>query len=77
MLMQLERIGLPDTVGNRALFEQHLQAVVNDASNIATTQANGRVVRESLLMGPNGAVKIESIWEGFTLVTINLFGGGR
>jgi len=76
MLAQLERIGLPDTAANRALLQQHLEAVANDASNIARTQANGRVVRESLLIGPGGAVKVESIWEGLKLITVNLFGGG-
>jgi hypothetical protein len=75
MLAQMERIGLSDNAASRDLMLQHLDAVVNDVSNIVRTQANGRIVRESLLMGPNGGVKIESIWEGTKLITLNLLGG--
>jgi len=39
-------------------------------------QENGRVVRESILMGPNGAVKVRSIWEGAKLITFELYGAG-
>jgi len=75
MLAQMERIGLSDSAASRIMLQQHLEAVVNDASNIARTQSNGRIVRESLLMGPRGGVKVESIWEGDRLITVNLFGG--
>ncbi|GIV96379.1 MAG: hypothetical protein KatS3mg057_1036 [Herpetosiphonaceae bacterium] len=61
MLSQLQRIGLNDTPATRNYLIQHFFKVLNDSSNIARVQENGRVVRESLLMGPNGAVKIESI----------------
>lgn len=53
---------------------QHLTGVLNDSSSIVQVQANGRVVRESLLMGPRGGLKIESIWDGTKLITVNLFG---
>jgi len=36
----------------------------------------GRTLREFLLMGPNGALKGESVWEGDRLITVTFFGGG-
>jgi hypothetical protein len=73
MLRQLERVGLPDTFANRRLITEHLATVLNDVSNIVQAQG-GRVVRESLLMGPRGAVKLETVWEGAKLITIKVFG---
>jgi len=43
--------------------------VINDDSNIAIIQENGRFLRESLLMGPLGGVKWETIWDGAKLIT--------
>ncbi len=77
MLRQMERIGLHDTPANRQLMAKHFQDVLNDASNIAGTGRGGTTIRESLLMGPNGAVKIESYWDGNVLRTFKLFGGKR
>lgn len=48
---------------------------MNNPTSILKVQDNDRIVRESLLSGPNGAVKIESIWEGAKLITIQIFGG--
>lgn len=76
MLQQLERIGLHDNPASRKVLEQHLDDVLNSASNVLRSQSNGRVVRESLLMGPNGGMKMESIWEGSKLITVKIFGGG-
>lgn len=75
MLGQMERIGLPDTPATRQYLVEHLSEVVNNNKNIVGTQPNGRVVRESLLVGPQGAVKLETIWEGNRLITGNIFGG--
>ncbi len=75
MLRQLERIGLHDTPANRQLMAKHFQDVLNDASNIAGTGRGGTTIRESLLMGPNGAVKIVSYWDGNVLRTFKLLGG--
>jgi RHS repeat-associated protein len=75
MLRQLERIGLPDTPTTRQYLKEHLSIVVNDPTNILRIQNNGRVVRESLLMGPRGGVKLETIWEGESLITGRIFGG--
>jgi hypothetical protein len=75
MLRQLERIGLPDSPATRQLLNDHLTDVLNDPSNISRVQQNGRVVRESLLTGPRGSVKLETIWEGNKLITTQIYGG--
>jgi hypothetical protein len=76
MLRQMERVGLPDTPENRTLMAEHFGKVLNDSTSIAKELSGGRVTRESLLMGPKGAVKVESIWEGEKLITFKLLGGG-
>lgn len=40
------------------------------------TQSNGRVLRESMLMGPAGGVKMQTVWEGNNLITVILYGAG-
>ena len=47
----------------------NLELIVNEISNGIRSQANGRVVRESLLKGPNGALKFETVWDGSKLIT--------
>lgn len=76
MLRQLERIGLPDTAATRQLLTDLLASTLRDQSNIASIQANGRVVRDALLAGPRGFLKFETIWQGAKLITGNLFGKG-
>ena len=69
MLREMERAGLPDSPATRQYLTEHLTQVARQSGGI--TQANGRVVKESLLMGPGGkAVKLETIWEGTKLITI-------
>jgi RHS repeat-associated protein len=75
MLRQLESVGLGDGAATRQYLTDHLTGVVNDASNIVLNQTNGRVVRESILMGPTGSLKFESVWEGDKLITGTLLGG--
>ncbi len=75
MLRQLERVGLPDTPATRQYLTEHLAGVLRDPSNIVRVQENGRIVRESLLMGPRGGLKFETVWDGARLITGNLFGG--
>jgi RHS repeat-associated protein len=75
MLRQIQRIGLSDNAVTRQYLTDHFAEVVNSTSNVVKTRENGRVLRESLLMGPNGALKVESIWEGTKLITMKLLGG--
>jgi len=76
MLRQMERIGLPDNPSTRKILEDHFTKVLNDPNNISWIQAPGRIVKESLLMGPRGGVKAESIWDGTRLITVKLLGAG-
>lgn len=73
MLQQMEPIGLSDTPINRLIVEEHLQNVVRNPNNIVRNQGE-RQTRESLLMGPNGGVKLQTVWENDKLITINVFG---
>ena len=74
MLRNLNRIGIQDNAAGRALLRGHLNQTFNSTKGII--QSNGRVLRESLLMGPRGGVQVSSIWEGDKLITVMLKGGG-
>jgi hypothetical protein len=74
MLTQLERIGLSDNPNTRQYLTEHLSAVLNDPTNIVSTQVNGAVIQESLLMGPSGGLKVRSVWQGNKLITMMLYG---
>ena len=72
MLNQLNRIGIHNTEYWRNSMFQKLW---NDYYNlIPILQENGRHVRDELLIGPNGMLKMETIWQGGKLITIELFG---
>ncbi|MDA1478348.1 hypothetical protein [Bacillus changyiensis] len=75
MERQLNSIGIFDNKTGRKLVLDKLTDTFNDASSILKTQDNGRIVRESLLTGPNGVLKVESVWDGEKLITVKLFGG--
>ncbi|GGH68345.1 SpvB/TcaC N-terminal domain-containing protein [Phaeocystidibacter marisrubri] len=72
MLRQLESVGIFDNAAGRSLLKSHLESVYSGTKGIL--QSNGRYLRESLLMGPNGGLKVESIWEGNRLITVKLLG---
>jgi hypothetical protein len=72
----INRIGIFDNAEERAYVTQNLQEAFANPSNVIT-QANGRVLKESLLSDPNGVVKVNSIWEGNKLITVEVFGGGN
>jgi hypothetical protein len=74
MFYQLRRIGISDNSAGRQYIADHLTAVLNNSRNVAAIQPNGRVVRESSLMGPFGGLKMESIWDGTKLITARLYG---
>jgi hypothetical protein len=39
------------------------------------SRQGGTEIRESLLTGPGGAVKLESVWQGDKLITVKVYGG--
>jgi hypothetical protein len=84
----MNRLGIHNTPAGRAYLSSHLHGVVQDPSNIVETFTktlpDGRTfrseVRESLLSGPGGFLKLESTWEILSdgtrrLTTIIPFGG--
>ena len=73
MLRQLESVGIFNNAAGRSLLNSHLESVYSGTKGIL--QSNGRYLRESLLMGPRGGLKVESIWEGNNLITVKLLGG--
>jgi hypothetical protein len=75
MLRQLQRIGFDDNPQTRELLKRAMKEILNDSSNILRTQADGTVVRESLLAGPGGMMKVETVWDGVKLITAKLIGG--
>lgn len=77
MAAELARIGIYDSPEGRRLVQSHLSGVLADSTSIASRDAAGRDVRESLLAGPGGFLKVESVWEGQQLVTVYLKGGKR
>jgi hypothetical protein len=74
---QLKKIGILDDEAGRKLVLENLTKAFNDPSSILKEQENGRIVRESLLAGPDGFVKVESIWEDAKLVTVTILGGKK
>ena len=77
MQRSLENIGLGDNPTSRAYVAEHLNKVLNDPQSIIEIQESGTVVRESLLTGPEGIVKIKSVWEDAKLITVEIFGGAK
>jgi filamentous hemagglutinin len=59
------RIGLYDNAAGRAVIEEHLRVAALDSSNILrrfTSEHGEFEVRESLLAGPGGFVKLQTTW---------------
>ena len=73
MYQSLKKIGIFDTPKNRRYLTQYLLGVMSNPSNIEKIQPNGSIVRDSLLMGPRGGVKLQTIWRGNMLLTFNIF----
>ena len=74
MRAALQQVGLNDTIENRVLVSENLTNALNNTGSIVS-RTGDRVVRESLLMGPTGGVKLQSIWENTKLITVKVFGG--
>ena len=74
MARQLSAICLHDSPQTRKYLTDHLINAFANPSNIARVEANGTIVRDSLLVGPGGVLKVESYWAGNQLKTFKLFG---
>ena len=86
----MNKIGIQDTTSGRQYLTEHLNNVLKDPSNISNVETRTYIAkelpgapvveytattRESLLMGPGGALKVESVWDGNRLLTVILKGG--
>lgn len=72
MEIQLNSIGIFDDAKGKKLVLDNLSDAFDNPSSIIKTQGNGRVVRKSILTGPSGVLKIESLWDAERLITIKL-----
>lgn len=79
---QLARIGVYDTPQGRDLIADHLSGVLSDDTNVLRSFSNEHgtfEIRESLLAGPRGILKLETTWhvseDGYRLTTIIPMGG--
>lgn len=68
-LAQLTKIGFNVGKESERYLVRHFANVLRNPASIAKTLGKGRVLRESLLMGPKGGLKVNSIWEGKKLIT--------
>lgn len=77
MLRQLESIGIYDTVENRDYLLSHIETSFFDSINVIRRQRDSRIIKDSLLMGPRGTLRMETIWQGDKLITFFLKSGGE
>ena len=90
MQAELQKIGIHNTPSGREYISNHLSNVLNDPTNISNVEIRSYIAkelpgkpvveytattRESLLMGPGGAVMVESVWDGNRLLTVIVKGG--
>jgi hypothetical protein len=74
MASQLSQIGIGNTRGGRRILRDHLESVYADATSIVATKG-ARTTRESLLAGPGGFRKLQTVWEDNKLITGLIYGG--
>ncbi|MFE3573962.1 hypothetical protein [Lysinibacillus sp. NPDC059133] len=70
--IQLNSIGIFNDGKGKKLVLDNLSDAYNNPSSIIKTHDNGRVVRKSILTGPTGVLKVESVWDAEKLITIKL-----
>jgi len=73
MERQLNSIGIFDNAAGNSYLRSHLGQVLNNSKSILSSEG-GFVTRESLLMGPNGGLQMQSVWKGQDLISIVLKG---
>ncbi len=72
MELQLNSIGIFDDAKGKKLVLDNLSNAFDDPTSIRETLDNGRVVRTSVLKGPNGELKVESVWDKEKLISVKL-----
>lgn len=69
--------GSATTKARHSVLSRHFGQVLNDPSNVVEVLESGVTVRQSLLMGPRGAVRITSRWDGDRLLSAITEAGPR
>ena len=62
----LARIGIHDNASGRAILEEHFRRVVADTGSVSKTYTDEHglfELRESILAGPGGFLKLETAWK--------------
>jgi hypothetical protein len=62
MLRLLESVGIFDTPENRNYILNYLENVFYEQTNISEIQADGRLIKDSFLMGRQGDLKMQTVW---------------
>ncbi|MCE7874375.1 hypothetical protein DYH09_28945 [bacterium CPR1] len=73
MLIELQKIGINNTKENRKYVYDAIEKTLNTADSIVAADAKS-TTRETLLYGPKGAVKLITVWDNTTLITVKVFG---
>jgi hypothetical protein len=76
MLKLLNKIGIEDTT----FFRDYVRSVITKAyytDGLEYTLKDGRVGRDFIMAGPDGFIKVSTVWDGPNLITMLLKGGKK
>ena len=73
----MNSIGIYDNENGRKIILDALSHTLNDKTSIKESLRDGRTLRESLLVGPQGVLKMETIWDGEKLITVKILGSKK
>lgn len=62
MLRMLESVGIFDTDENRSYLLSYLENIFDNTNNIIKIQSDGRVIKDSFLMGKTGGLRMQTVW---------------
>ena len=71
---KVNSIGIYDNENGRKIILDALSRTLNDKTSIKESLRDGRILRESLMVGPQGVLKMETIWDGEKLITVKILG---
>lgn len=74
---KVNSIGIYDNENGRKIILDALSRTLNDKTSIKESLRDGRTLRESLLVGPQGVLKMETIWDGEKLITVKILGSTK
>lgn len=77
MLRLLESVGIFDTCENRDYLLNYFEQVFYEIDNIIEVQTDGRIIKDSFLMGKWGGIKMETVWYKHKLITFFIKKGGN